>query len=232
MSKKTVIILSGGLDSTVLTYHLRAAGNTLKLLSFNYGQRHKKELEYAKKTASELNLEHQIVDLTSLTKLLGGSSQTDSSVDVPFGHYAANNMATTVVANRNSIMLNIAAAWAMTSKFDSVSFAAHRGDFSQYADCRPEFAEALDKCIGLADYHKVVVDRPFILLSKAEIVSLGDKLSVPWDQTWSCYSGGEIHEGRCGTCVERLEAFDVAGVKDPTEYADREYYKKVLAEAA
>lgn len=229
MSKKTIVILSGGLDSTVLTYHLLAAGRELKLLSFDYGQRHSKELEYARKTASVLGLEHRVMRLSQLKELLGGSSQTDSSVPVPFGHYSADSMAATVVPNRNSIMMNIAAGWAMHLKYNSIAYAAHRGDFSQYADCRPEFADALDKCIALADYHKVEVERPFILLSKADIVSLGDKLNTPWEHCWSCYSGDVLHDGKCGTCVERLEAFDVAGVKDTTQYEDREYYKKVLA---
>lgn len=231
MSKKTIVILSGGLDSTVLTYHLLAAGRELKLLSFDYGQRHKKELDYARKTASILKLDHEVLDLSNLRRLLVGSSQTDDSVAVPFGHYAANNMATTVVPNRNSIMMNIAAGWAIGLKFDSIAFAVHRGDFSQYADCRPQFADALDACIKLADYHQVEVERPFILLSKADIVSLGSKISVPFENSYSCYSGGDVHCGKCGTDVERLESFDVAGVKDPTQYLDREFYKKVLAEA-
>lgn len=231
MSKKTVVILSGGLDSTVLLYHFLASGRELKALSFNYGQRHKKELEYARKTTTLLGIDHEVVDLSVLRNILKGSSQTDSSVPVPHGHYSANSMAATVVPNRNAIMMNIAAGWAMALKYDSVAFAAHKGDFSQYADCRPEFAEALDKCIRLADYHQVEVERPFILLSKAEIAKLGVNLSVPFENTYSCYEGGDVHCGRCGTDVERLEALDEAGAVDKTEYADREYYKKVLAEA-
>lgn len=231
MSKKTIVILSGGMDSTVLVYHFLAAGREIKVLSFNYGQRHKKELEYARKTAQILGLEHQVIDLSVIRPLLKGSSQTDDSVAVPHGHYSSDSMSATVVPNRNSIMMNIAAAWAIGLKYDSIAFAAHKGDFAQYADCRPEFAAALDQCIRLADYHQVEVERPFILLSKAEIAKLGVNLSVPFENTYSCYQGGDIHCGRCGTDVERLEALEQAGAVDKTMYADKEYYKKVLAEA-
>lgn len=231
MSKKTIAIVSGGLDSTVLAHHLKSSGAEVKSLSFNYGQRHKKELEYAKISMSTLGIEHRIIDLSSITQLLGGSSQTDSSIEVPEGHYAADNMKITVVSQRNLIMLSLASAWAVSLKYDSVAFAAHAGDHQIYPDCRDEFVEALDKTVKLGDWHQVSIERPFVFMTKAEIVALGDKLDTDFSSTWSCYKGGSLHCGRCGTCQERAWAFDTAGVKDPTLYLDREAYKKFPAPA-
>lgn len=217
---KTILILSGGLDSTVLLYKLKAEGRDVKALSINYGQRHSKELEFAKKTCAKLGVEHQIVDLSSLKPLLGGSSQTDANVVVPDGHYAAENMKLTVVPNRNSIMLNVAAAWAISEKADTIAYGAHAGDHQIYPDCREEFVDALNKTLALADWHVVQIERPFIHISKTDVVKLGSKLNVPFVETWSCYKGGEISCGTCGTCYERRESFIEAGVVDPTPYLD------------
>lgn len=229
---KSIVILSGGLDSTTLLYWLLDRGDEVKALSFNYGQRHKKELEYAKKVAELVGVEHRVADLTAITDLLGGSSQTDSSIQVPDGHYSADSMAVTVVPNRNSIMLNIAAGWAMKLNFNAVVYGAHKGDFAQYADCRPEHAEALAKSIELSDYKKIQLERPFIYKSKADIAAIAKLLNVPVHLTWSCYKGLDVHCGRCGTCVERLESLHLAGVDDKTSYQDPEYWKAVTAQAA
>jgi 7-cyano-7-deazaguanine synthase len=140
-------------------------------------------------------------------------------VPVPHGHYAAENMKQTVVPNRNMIMLAVAAGWAISEKADRVAYGAHAGDHTIYPDCRPEFAAALGKAIGLADWHHLDLHCPFIKLSKTDIVRLGAQLHVDFAQTWSCYEGGELHCRRCGTCVERKEAFERAGVIDPTKYA-------------
>jgi 7-cyano-7-deazaguanine synthase len=222
---KTILVYSGGLDSTVLLYSLFAQARELKVLSFNYGQRHSRELEFAKKNCVKLGVEHRVVDLSSIKPLLGGSSQTDPNVDVPEGHYAAENMKLTVVPNRNSIMMNIAAAWAISSKFDTVAYAAHNGDHAIYPDCREEFVDALNKTLALADWHVVQIERPFINMTKGDIVKLGNKLGVPFVDTFSCYRGTEVPCGKCGTDVERRLAFKEAGVIDPTTYADTtDYY--------
>jgi 7-cyano-7-deazaguanine synthase len=215
---KTILIYSGGMDSTVLLYHLLNEGYTVKALSVDYGQRHKKEIECARLITQRLNVEHLVADLTGITSLLGGSSLTSADIDVPEGHYAEDNMKATVVPNRNMIMLSVATGWAISTKCDSVSYAAHSGDHAIYPDCREEFAQAVDQAIQLADWHKVVLNRPFVTLTKADIVALGSKLGVPFEDTWSCYKGGDLHCGRCGTCVERREAFHLAGVEDPTPY--------------
>lgn len=217
---KTVIIHSGGMDSTVLLYQLLNAGDDVLALSIDYGQRHKKELECASSLCKDLGVEHRIADLTSLTPLLAGSSLTSPEIEVPEGHYAEDNMKATVVPNRNMILLSVATGWAISAGAESVSYAAHSGDHAIYPDCREEFAEGMNHVMGLADWQKVALDRPFVSLTKADIVKLGAELGVPFERTWSCYKGGELHCGRCGTCVERREAFYLAGVDDPTIYAD------------
>ena len=214
-----VAIFSGGLDSTVLLYHLRAEGHGVAALSVDYGQRHRRELDSARVIASGLGIEHEVADLRGVTHLLGGSSQTDTSIAVPQGHYTAESMKTTVVPNRNMIMLAVAAGWAISRKADAVAYGAHAGDHTIYPDCRPEFADAVRRCLQLADWHRVDLLYPFISLTKAHIVRRGAELNVPFARTWSCYEGGDLHCGRCGTCVERREAFAQAGVTDPTEYA-------------
>jgi 7-cyano-7-deazaguanine synthase len=216
---KVVAIYSGGLDSTILLYSLISESVELKALSFNYGQRHVRELESARQISELLKIEHRIADIRSLQPLLAGSSLTSSEVAVPIGHYAEESMKATVVPNRNMIMLSIAAGWAISMKADAVVYAAHSGDHTVYPDCRPEFADAIDAAIQLADWHKVRLLRPFVSLTKAQLVERGAKLKVPFEKTWSCYAGGSVHCGICGTCVERREAFHLSGVPDPTPYS-------------
>ena len=215
---KTVAIFSGGLDSTVLVYDLVSKGDEVKLLSVDYGQRHRKEIEFARATADRLGVEHRVADLRSLTSLLAGSSLTSTEVAVPDGHYAEDSMKATVVPNRNMIMLAVAGGWAISLRFDRVAFGAHGGDHAIYPDCRAEFADAMDAVLALADWHKIQLVRPFVGITKTDIVTLGAKLGVPFENTWSCYKGTELHCGRCGTCVERREAFHLAGIQDPTTY--------------
>lgn len=227
----TVLIFSGGLDSTVLLYHLLACGDTVKALSIDYGQRHARELESAKETAARVGIEHRVADLRAISPLLAGSSLTSSKVDVPDGHYAEETMKITVVPNRNMIMLAVAAGWAISLKFDQVAFGAHSGDHAIYPDCRAEFADAMDNALGLADWHRVRLVRPFVSLTKANIVARGNELHVPFARTWSCYKGAERHCGRCGTCIERREAFHLAGVIDPTPYDEEAPTTEQLATA-
>jgi len=213
----TILIYSGGLDSTVLLYRLLASGRTVKALSIDYGQRHRKELISAARFCERLGIEQRIADLSSIAPLLAGSSQT-SEIDVPDGHYAEESMKVTVVPNRNMIMLSLAIGWAVSLKYDSVAYAAHAGDHAIYPDCRPEFVDAMIAAAAVANWHPVAIDRPFMDLSKADIVQAGHRLRVPLEETWSCYKGHDVHCGRCGTCVERREAFELAGVPDATQY--------------
>ncbi len=215
---KAVVLFSGGLDSTVLTKHLMHEGAELYLMSLNYGQRHQKELEHSSRIAHKLNLAHRILEFAALKDLLGGSSLTDESIDLPLGHYAEDSMKATVVPNRNMILLSLAAGFALSIGFDTIAYAAHAGDHTIYPDCRPEFADAMEQALGLADWKKLDLHRPFVDLCKSDLVSLGFRLGAPLEDTWSCYAGGSLHCGQCGTCVERKEAFALAKVPDPTQY--------------
>jgi 7-cyano-7-deazaguanine synthase len=215
---KAVVLFSGGLDSTVLVYDLLNEGADLKLLSIDYGQRHEKELKSSSEIAEFLGLEHEILRLPMLNNLLGGSALTDPSISLPEGHYAEDSMKATVVPNRNMILLSLAAGHAISLQFDTVAYAAHAGDHTIYPDCRPEFATAMDEALKLCDWNTVSLYRPFVQLSKHDLVRKGKQLGVPFEKTWSCYAGNDKHCGKCGTCVERKEAFELVGLLDPTEY--------------
>lgn len=217
--KKVVVVYSGGLDSTVLLYDMLACAAEVRALSIDYGQRHGVELERAAGIAAAAGVEHRIVDLRSVTPLLAGSSLTDSSVEVAEGHYEEESMKNTVVPNRNMILLSLAAAWAISLKYDAIAYAAHGGDHAIYPDCRDVFTVAMAEAIRLADWHQVELIRPFVKMTKADIVRRGVEVGAPLERTWSCYKGGALHCGRCGTCIERREAFYLAGVDDPTAYA-------------
>ncbi len=220
---KAIVILSGGMDSTVLAHLLRADGVELECLSVDYGQRHRRELEYAKATAERLGARWHLADLRGVTHLLGGSALTDD-IAVPDGHYTDASMRATVVPNRNAIMLSVAVGLAVSSGADAVAFGAHAGDHPIYPDCRPSFVTAFEDMARLATEGYTAaplrVIAPFLEQTKADICRAGHALGVPWAATWSCYKGGELHCGTCGTCVERREAFALAGVADPTKYAD------------
>ena len=214
----TVASFSGGLDSTVLLYHLRSLGHRVLALSIDYGQRHRVELVHAGRIAEALGVEHEVADLRGVTHLLAGSSLSSGEIDVPLGHYTDESMKRTVVPNRNMLLLATAAAWAVSRRADHVAYAAHAGDHTIYPDCRPAFADAMAEAIGLCDWHPVTLLRPCVAMTKADLVRRGAELGVPFELTWSCYRGGAAHCGGCGTCVERREAFALAGVADPTGY--------------
>ncbi len=222
----TIVICSGGLDSVSLAHKVAGEGTLRGLLSFDYGQRHVKEVAYAAACANRLGVPHKVVDISGVGAALGGSALTDD-VDVPDGHYAEETMKITIVPNRNAIMLAIAFGMAAAEKAEAVAAAVHGGDHFIYPDCRPGFVEAFqemqDQALeGVAD---VQLYTPFLTGSKADIVAEGARWNTPFVETWSCYKGGDVHCGRCGTCVERREAFHLAGVPDPTAYADETFWK-------
>ena len=218
--KGTVVLLSGGMDSTTLLYHLLKTEDkkTLAAISFNYGQRHRKEIAQAQEIAYRHNVPHTTIDLKNLKPILKGSALTDDSIEVPEGHYEAESMKQTVVPNRNLIMLTIASSMAISLKYSQVAYAAHSGDHAIYPDCRKEFIDKLKEVFELSDWHKIKLSTPFIAMTKAEIAKHGHELGVPYHLTWSCYKGRELHCGKCGTCVERRSAFIEANIPDPTEY--------------
>ena len=215
---KAVVLFSGGLDSSVLAQQLIQQKAAVRLLSIDYGQRHEKELEHSSFIAEELKVPHRILTLPNLADILGGSSLTDPNIELPEGHYAEESMKATVVPNRNMILLALAAGYALSVNFDTIAYAAHAGDHTIYPDCRPAFADAMETALGLADWKNLNLHRPFVNLSKADLVKKGMELGAPLHLSWSCYAGRKLHCGKCGTCVERKEAFAIAKVPDPTEY--------------
>jgi len=221
----TVAVVSGGLDSVTLAHVLAAEGRRLHLVSVDYGQRHRRELDFAVRCAERLAATHDVIDLRSVGRLLSGSALTDAGVEVPDGHYEEASMAATVVPNRNAILLAVAYGVAVARGIATVAIAVHAGDHAIYPDCRPQFLEAFDAMerVATEGYAPPGLNllAPFAGLRKQDIVARGAHLGVPFAQTWSCYRGGEFHCGNCGTCTERIEAFALAGVPDPTEYVRR-----------
>lgn len=222
---KTVVVCSGGLDSVTLAHQVAAEGALARLVSFDYGQRHRTELDYARRCAKHLSVAHDVIDIAAVGRRLTGSALTDATA-VPDGHYAEETMRTTVVPNRNAIMLSIAFGIAAAERADAVAAAVHGGDHFIYPDCRPAFTAAFEAMQrqALDGMARIALRTPFLQMTKADIVRIGARLGVPFEDTWSCYRGGARHCGRCGTCVERREAFHLAGVADPTDYEDRDYW--------
>lgn len=215
-----VCIFSGGLDSTVLLYRLMERDRPVRAVSIDYGQRHgRRELEAAREIARVARVPHDVIDMSGIASLLPGSSQTDPDVAVPLGHYADPRMKATIVPNRNMLMISAAAAICLAHGGGSVFYGAHSGDHAVYPDCREEFSIALDQALRRADDRPINLERPFVSLTKTQIVKAGAWGGAPLEMTWSCYLGGDVHCGACGTCIERREAFRDAGIDDPTEYA-------------
>jgi 7-cyano-7-deazaguanine synthase len=228
---KTLVICSGGLDSVTLAHKVAAEQTLTRLVSFDYGQRHRKELGFAHACAARLGVPHDVVDISAVGQLLTGSALTSGEA-VPEGHYAEDSMRITVVPNRNAIMLAIAFGIAAAEQAEAVAAAVHGGDHFIYPDCRPDFIEAFEAMQrhALEGLASIALYTPFVSLSKADIVREGARLGVPFADTWSCYQGGEGHCGRCGTCVERREAFHLAGLEDPTLYEDPDYWIEACRE--
>ena len=216
---KTIILLSGGLDSATLLAHCINEGHNIECLNIDYGQRHKREIKSARNIAKHYSVSLHEIDLSVLKPLLGGSSLTDD-IDVPEGHYQEESMKQTFVPNRNMIMLSIAGAYAVSEKNDFVAIGAHKGDHDIYPDCREEFLLRCESTLRYGNYHRVALYYPFIYKSKIDIVKEGLKLGVPYNLTTTCYKGGSKACGKCGSCTERLEAFEKNGVEDPLEYEE------------
>lgn len=219
MTDTVVVIYSGGMDSYTLLHVARAQGLNVHALSFNYGQRHVRELESASAVCESLDIPHKVIDIRAMGEVMAGSALT-SDADVPEGHYEEDSMKATVVPNRNMILLSLATGYAVTVGASAVWYGAHGGDHAIYPDCRPEFVEKMDAVCRVANYEPVAVEAPFMALDKGEILAEGLKLGLDYSQTWTCYNGRERACGRCGSCVERLEAFASHGVTDPLVYEE------------
>ncbi len=205
------------MDSTTLLYEVKDKYDEVYGLSFNYNQKHKKELECAMRTCACLNIKHKTMDLSILNEL-APSSLTRDNWDVPEGHYADENMKETVVPNRNMVMLSLATSYAVSLKADSLYYGAHAGDHDIYPDCRNDFVKAMQKSIELCDWHILQLKAPYLEIDKGDIAIKGKKLGVDYSLTWTCYKGKEKACGKCGSCTERLEAFEKAGIDDPLDY--------------
>ena len=203
------------MDSATLLYDLLAHGDSVQAIGVNYKQRHGKELACAADLCNGLGVRFDVLDLSSLSGFLTGSSQSDPSVPVPFGKYDEPSMKLTVVPNRNMFMLAAAGAVAIARKADRLAYGAHAGDHTIYPDCRPEFVGAMGTAFGLCDWHTLGLHAPYIDMTKGDICKRGVELRVPYEKTWTCYVGGDKPCGQCGACTERAEAFEFAGVSDP-----------------
>lgn len=216
---KVVVLCSGGMDSVTALYWARAHHEVGAVLSFDYGAKHNhRELPFAIEHAQKIAVPQQTIPLDFIGKLFA-SDLLKSGGDIPEGHYADENMKRTVVPFRNGIMLAAACGFAESASADGLVIAAHGGDHAIYPDCREDFMRAMGDAMRLGTYAGVQLLRPFIAMDKSQIAAEGAKLGVDYARTWSCYKGGEIHCGVCGTCVERREAFQLAALKDPTAYA-------------
>jgi len=206
------------MDSVVALYRSRQESRVAACLSFHYGSKHNdREIPFARWHAERLGIPHLTIPLGfvgehfSSDLLCGGG-------EIPKGHYEEESMKRTVVPFRNGIMLAIAAGLAESRGADGLVIAAHAGDHAIYPDCREAFLGAMGEAMRLGTYAGIRLLRPFVSMSKAAIAAEGVRLGVDFSQTWSCYVGGDRHCGECGTCVERREAFLLAGIPDPTDY--------------
>ena len=215
--KKAVVIYSGGMDSWTVLEKAIHDDYDVHALSFNYGQRHSVELEYARRVTDKKGIIHKIIDISSINDLLQGSSLT-GDIDIPEGHYEEESMKSTVVPNRNMIMLSLAIGYAVSLGTDKVYYGAHSGDHAIYPDCRPEFLEKMNSVAAIANYEAVNIYDPYLDGNKETILHDGFQMGVDYADTWTCYNGRQKACGKCGACQERLEAFKIVGKEDPLIY--------------
>ena len=215
---KVCVLLSGGMDSVTALHHAAREHDVVSALSFDYGSKHNaSEIPCAQWHAAQLGVPHTVIALPFVNEHFA-SDLLQSGGDIPDCHYAEENMKRTVVPFRNGIMLSIASGFAESRGAEGLVIAAHSGDHAIYPDCREPFMQAISDAIRLGTYVEIEVLRPFIHTDKTGIARLGAELGVDFARTWSCYKGGAVHCGTCGTCVERREAFLLAGIADPTPY--------------
>ena len=218
MKEKVVVIYSGGMDSYTVLHKAIEQGKDVYPLTFNYGQRHSKEIEYAAAVCEKLNVPHKIVDISAINQLMAGSSLTSNDIEIPEGHYEEESMKSTVVPNRNMVLLSMAIAYAVSLDARAVYYGAHSGDHAIYPDCRPEFVEKMNDVSQIANYDPVDIVSPYIDVDKIGILTDGLRMGLDYGETWTCYNGREKACGKCGSCEERLEAFEKNGVQDPLSY--------------
>lgn len=231
---KALVLNSGGIDSTTCVgIAIEKYGKeNVVTASLYYGQKHDKELQCAQKVANYYGVKHIEEDISNVMKyakdvctLMKGGDNIDHSSYKEQIDKNGEGRVSTYVPFRNGLFLSIAAAYAdalFPGEEVKIYYGAHADDATgqAYADCSPEFADAMNKAINIGTYGKINVERPLINMNKAEVVKTGINLKVPYELTWSCYEGKEKACGTCGTCIDRLEAFKLNGAKDPIEYKE------------
>ena len=214
--KDSIIVLSGGMDSTTLLYEYQS--RIALAVSFDYGSNHnQRELAFAALHCERLGIKHLIIPLDFIHQYFH-SSLLSGAEAVPEGNYDDENMRSTVVPFRNGIMLAVAAGLAEDNGLQQIMMANHAGDHAIYPDCRPAFVQAMDEAVHAGTYNGVRLFTPYTNLTKGEIARRGKTLGIDYSETWSCYKGGEHHCGKCGTCTERIDALREAGVEYKTVY--------------
>lgn len=214
--KNALLVLSGGMDSVTLLYE-RAAEIALAV-SFDYGGNHNdKEIPFARMHCERLGIPHITIPLKFIHDYFTSSLLSGADA-IPEGNYDSENMKSTVVPFRNGIMLSVAAGLAESRNLSKVMMANHFGDHAIYPDCRESFVKNMSAAISAGTYAGITIDAPYTNISKTDIARKGESLGIDYSETWSCYKGGKIHCGKCGTCLERKEALAEAGINDTTEY--------------
>ena len=216
MKKDALIVVSGGMDSTTMLYEY--AKEIALAVTFDYGANHgPKEIPLAQMHCHRLGIPHIVISMDFMQKHFQSSLLSGGDA-IPEGHYTDENMKSTVVPFRNGIMLSIACGLAESRGLKRLMIANHAGDHAIYPDCREGFVEAMSQATQEGTYDRICIDAPYTHLTKGEIAARGKRLGLDYSETWSCYKGGDVHCGRCGTCVERKEALQQAGVEDKTIY--------------
>jgi len=208
--KQAVVLLSGGLDSAVALYYAKAKGYKCLCLIFDYGQRHRKEILQAQRIAKAAGCLYKVLKITFPWK---GSALLDKKIKIPARLSAG--VPVTYVPGRNIIFLSFAISLAETIKARAVFIGAHSQDYSGYPDCRPEFLRAFGRMAKVGTLGKYEILAPLLRKNKSQIIRLGKKLGVPFELTWSCYSGGKYPCGKCDSCRYRSKGFKRAGELDP-----------------
>lgn len=221
--KKAVVLLSGGLDSSTAVYLAKKEGFEVYAVSFDYGQRHDKELNCAKNVAEKAGVKEHVIVTTNMN-VWGGSALTDKNIEVPEGKEDSKDIPVTYVPARNMIFLAYAASYAEAIGAQDIFIGVSEVDYSGYVDCREEFINAMENAINhgtvcaVEQGRKIKIHAPFLNMTKAEEIKLGMELGVDYSLTWSCYKGEALACGTCDSCMLRLKAFEEAGYKDPVEY--------------
>ena len=208
-----LVVYSGGLDSYTLLRKAIKKFDRVEAITFNYGQKHSKEIEFAKLNCKELNVKHEVVNL-ELENILSNSALVGDT-EIPEGNYDKEKIKQTIVPNRNMIMISVAASLAIKNNIEYLWYAAHSGDHEIYPDCRPEFIDKMAAVLEICDYHKIKFEAPFQNFSKSEIVKTGLAMGLDYSKAWTCYEGKDFPCKKCSACLERAYSFEINNTKDP-----------------